>query len=133
MSYSTFATDSRAVGKITSRRIRKGVRTVMAKGKRGTVSITAPGKKPIKFKKGKLHRQLGVPEDQPIPEGKKRAALSGRLGPEIKKEASFAFRGALAKGRETAAAHRSSSAGGAASRMSDAELDRQIARHRRHR
>jgi hypothetical protein len=72
----------------------------MAK-KLGTVTMSAPGKKPIKFKKGALHRQLGVPEGEPIPAGKKQAALSGKLGSLAKKRANFAFKGALAAGRQT--------------------------------
>lgn len=78
----------------------------MAKKARGRgkkrVTIRKGGKKPITFEKGKLHRALGVPEDQPIPDSKKRAALAGRLGGKIKKMAVFAFKGALAKGRKTA-------------------------------
>jgi len=44
-----------------------------------------------------------VPEGEKIPEGKKRAALAGRYGPKAKKQANLGFRGALAKGRKTAA------------------------------
>lgn len=54
-------------------------------------------------KKGALHRQLGVPEDQPIPPGKKAEALAGKYGPTAKARAINAFRGALAKGRKTKA------------------------------
>jgi hypothetical protein len=67
-----------------------------------TVTISKRGKKPIKFKRGALHRQLGVPEGQPIPESKKRAALAGKYGPLARKRAIFAFKGALKKGRQTA-------------------------------
>jgi hypothetical protein len=42
-------------------------------GKMVTIS-TGPKKKPIKFKKGGLHRQLGVPEGQKIPASKMSAA-----------------------------------------------------------
>lgn len=73
----------------------------MAAGK--TVTISAKGKEPMRFKGGALHRQLGVPEGEPIPEGKKREALSGAAGPLAKKRAAFAFKGALAAGRRTAA------------------------------
>jgi hypothetical protein len=66
------------------------------------VTLRAKGKSPITFKKGALHSQLGVPQGQPIPASKKRAALSGSLGPLAKKRASFAFKGALAAGRRTA-------------------------------
>jgi hypothetical protein len=57
-------------------------------------------------KKGALHRQLGVPEGQPIPPGKKEAALEGEYGPVAKQRASRAFKGMLAAGRKTAAQHR---------------------------
>lgn len=67
------------------------------------VTIKKKGKKPITFEKGALHRALKVPEGEPIPEGKKRAALAGRYGPKVKKMAVFAFKGALAAGRKTAA------------------------------
>ena len=68
----------------------------------GTQVIRAAGRKPIAFKKGALHKALGVPQGEKIPAGKKAAALAGRYGPKVKKMANFAFRGALAKGRQTA-------------------------------
>lgn len=68
----------------------------MAKKKVKTFSV---GK--ATFKKGALHRQLGVPLDQPIPPAKKKAALSGKKGPLAKKRAVAAFRGILAKGRKS--------------------------------
>ncbi len=74
--------------------------------KKKTVTIKKRGKKPITFRKGALHRALGVPEDKPIPPGKKRAALAGKYGPKVKKMATFAFKGALKKGRQTAAKKR---------------------------
>lgn len=70
------------------------------------VTIKAKSKKGITFKGGALHRQLGVPAGENIPESKKKAALSGAKGPLAKKRAVFAFRGALKKGRATAAANR---------------------------
>ena len=70
------------------------------------VTIKAKGKDPMSFRKGALHRALGVPEGQSIPPGKREAALSGKLGPRIKKMAVFAFKGALAAGRATAAKNR---------------------------
>ncbi len=76
----------------------------MAKPKK--VTIKKPGQKPLTFKKGALHAQLGVPEGEPIPAGKKADALSGKLGPLAKKRASFAFKGALAAGRKTASKKR---------------------------
>lgn len=70
--------------------------------KKKTVTLKAKGKKPISFKQGALHRQLGVAADKPIPTSKKRAALRGDYGPLAKKRANFAFKGALAAGRKTA-------------------------------
>lgn len=78
----------------------------MAKRRTKKVTIRAAGKKPIVFKPGALHRQLGVPADKPIPPGKKRAALAGKFGPLAKKRAIFAFKGALAAGRKTAKRNR---------------------------
>ena len=66
-----------------------------------TVTISKKGKKPITFKKGGLHESLNVPKDKPIPPGKKQAALAGKYGPKAKKQATFAFKGALKKGRAT--------------------------------
>ncbi len=68
--------------------------------------MTAPGKTPISFKRGALHRQLGVPMGQKIPNSKKAAALAGELGPLAKKRAAFAFKGALAAGRRAQAMER---------------------------
>ena len=66
-----------------------------------TVTIKKKGKKPIRFKKGGLHRSLKVPEGKTIPKSKMRAALAGRYGPLAKKQAVMA-KGLLAKGRKTA-------------------------------
>ena len=66
------------------------------------VTIHKAGKKPLTFKKGGLHQQLGVPQGQKIPAGKKAAALRGDYGALAKKRANFAFKGALAAGRKTA-------------------------------
>lgn len=68
----------------------------------GTQVIRQKGKKPLKFEKGGLHQSLGVPQGEPIPASKKKAALAGEYGPKAKKQAVFAFKGALAKGRKTA-------------------------------
>jgi hypothetical protein len=76
----------------------------MKKGKK--VTIRAKGKKPISFRKGALHRALGVPEGKPIPAAKKKAALAGKYGDKVKKMATFAFKGALATGRKTVAKKR---------------------------
>ncbi len=61
------------------------------------------GFKKIVGRKGKLHRELGVPEDKPIPPGKKAAALAGKYGAEAKADAQRAFRGVLKAGRQTVA------------------------------
>ena len=68
----------------------------------GTQVLRAAGKKPIAFEKGALHKALGVPQGEKISASKKAAALAGRYGPKVKKMANFAYRGALAKGRQTA-------------------------------
>lgn len=60
------------------------------------------GFKKIVGSKGALHRQLGVPEDQTIPPGKKQAALQGKYGPVAKQRAQRAFKGVLKTGRQTA-------------------------------
>lgn len=73
----------------------------------GTQVIKKAGKKPLSFKKGGLHAQLGVPQGQPIPVSKKKAALAGKYGPLAKKRAVFAFKGALATGRKTVKRNRS--------------------------
>jgi hypothetical protein len=67
------------------------------------VVIKAKGKEPMTFKKGALHAQLGISQDEPIPAEKKREALSGKLGGLARRRAQFAFKGALAAGRRTAA------------------------------
>jgi len=69
----------------------------------GTVVIKKKGAKPLGFKKGGLHESLGVPQDEPIPQKKKEAAMAGKYGKLAEKQADFAFKGALAKGRETVA------------------------------
>ena len=67
-----------------------------------TFTLRGRGHKPVTFKKGALHAQLGVPVDKPIPPGKKRDALAGEYGPLAKKRATAAFKGILKKGRKTA-------------------------------
>ncbi len=57
----------------------------------------------MKMRKGALHRALGVPEGEPIPESKRRAALAGRYGAKVKKMAVAAYKGILAAGRKTLA------------------------------
>ena len=86
---------------IQTARARKTPGKTVAVG--GTQVLRAPGKKPIAFEKGALHKALGVPQGEEIPAGKKAAALAGRYGPKVKRMAVFAYKGALAKGRKTAA------------------------------
>ncbi len=52
--------------------------------------IHKEGKKPIHFKPGALHSQLGVPQGEKIPASKMQAALNGGLGALAKKRANFA-------------------------------------------
>ncbi len=67
----------------------------------GTQVIREKDKKPISFKKGGLHQQLGVPQGEKIPASKMAAAKEGRYGKLAKKRAVFAT-GLLKAGRETA-------------------------------
>lgn len=55
-----------------------------------TVTIHKAGKKPLKFKKGALHAELGVAQGKKIPAKKMQAALSGAKGPLAQKRAQFA-------------------------------------------
>jgi len=57
------------------------------------------------FQSGGLHQTTGTPIGMNIPSQKMAAAAAGRYGPKGKKQAVFA-RGALAKGRQTAAKNR---------------------------
>jgi hypothetical protein len=77
---------------------------VVAK-KPGKQSVKSPGKAPVTFEKGGLHKSLGVPEGQKIPPGKMADALAGKAGPLAKKQAVMA-KGMLAAGRKTAAKNR---------------------------
>lgn len=62
----------------------------MAKGGKVTIPAQEKGQKPVTFKKGALHEQLGVPANEKIPAKKMEAAASGSLGPLAKKRALFA-------------------------------------------
>ena len=73
----------------------------MAAAKKVTIS-GGKGQKPVSFKKGALHSQLGVPQGEKIPAAKMAAAKAGRYGPLAQKRANFAT-GMLAAGRRTAA------------------------------
>jgi hypothetical protein len=55
-----------------------------------TLKPRKAGQKPIHFKKGALHSELGVPQGQKIPASKMAAALHGSDGPLAKKRALFA-------------------------------------------
>jgi hypothetical protein len=70
-----------------------------------TTTISSPGKKPVSFSKGGLHRSVGVPEGQKIPAAKMAAAKRGDYGPKAKAQAVLAT-GMLAAGRKTAARNR---------------------------
>jgi len=67
--------------------------------------IKSPGRPPVSFEKGGLHRSLGVPEGQTIPAAKMAAAAAGDYGPKARAQAALA-QGMLAKGRKTAAKNR---------------------------
>jgi hypothetical protein len=67
----------------------------------GTQVIKARGKKPIAFTKGGLHKSLGVPQGEKIPQSKLNAALRGDYGKKAQKQARFATN-VLAKGQRTA-------------------------------
>lgn len=69
--------------------------------KKTTISSEKKGQKPVTFKEGALHRQLGVPEGEKIPPSKMSAAKRGDYGKLAQKRANFAT-GMLAKGRKTA-------------------------------
>jgi hypothetical protein len=75
--------------------------------KKKTQTLKAPGKQPITFEKGGLHRSLGVPADKPIPAKKVAAAAQGDFGPKAQKQANFA-QNVLKQGRKTAAKGRTS-------------------------
>ena len=63
------------------------------------------GRKPLRFREGALHAQLGVPAGEKIPAAKMAEAKSGDLGPLAQKRANFAM-GVLAQGRRTAMKNR---------------------------
>jgi len=71
-------------------------------GQKVTIGPSKKGQKPVSFKKGGLHKSLGVPQGEKIPEGKMRAAAAGRYGPLAKKQALMALN-MLKKGQQTAA------------------------------
>jgi hypothetical protein len=64
-----------------------------------TIAPSKPGQKPVTFKPGALHAQLGVAQGQKIPSDKMDAAKSGSLGALAQKRANFAT-GFLAAGKK---------------------------------
>lgn len=75
---------------------------------KGKKTIKSPGRKPISFQPGGLHKSTGTPQGEPVPQAKMQAAASGKLGPKAKKQAALA-KGLLAAGRKTAAKKRGAS------------------------
>lgn len=55
-----------------------------------TLKPKKAGQKKITFTKGGLHASTGTPAGQKIPASRRKAALSGKLGPKAKKQAQFA-------------------------------------------
>lgn len=55
-----------------------------------TLQPKKPGQKPITFKPGALHKELGVAAGKKIPAKKMAQAASGKLGPVAKKRANLA-------------------------------------------
>jgi hypothetical protein len=87
---------------ISTARAKKTPGKTVSPGGTQIIQPQRKGQKQIAFTKGGLHESLGVPQGQPIPAGKKAAALAGKYGPKAKKQATLAFKGALAAGRATA-------------------------------
>lgn len=75
--------------------------TTMYKGTPMARIAGEPGKKPVTFEKGALHRMLGIPEGQKIPGKKMAAARAGQYGKLAQKRANF-DKGMLSAGRATA-------------------------------
>ena len=75
-----------------------------------TVIKGKPGKKPVSFTPGGLHKSLGVPQGEKIPAAKMASALGGNAGPKAAAQARMA-QGMLAAGRKTAARNRSKASG----------------------
>jgi hypothetical protein len=80
-------------------------RSSSGRNSNGKTTISSPGKAPVSFNKGGLHRSTGTPAGQKIPAGKMAQAASGALGPLAQKQANMA-KGMLAAGRKTAAGNR---------------------------
>lgn len=62
----------------------------MAARRTRTIAAKRAGQKPIRFKQGSLHAQLGVPSGKKIPASKMAAARAGKYGPLAKRRANFA-------------------------------------------
>ena len=56
-------------------------------GTKVTLKPKKSGQKPISFRAGGLHKSLGVPQGQKIPQEKINAAVRGEYGPLAKKQA----------------------------------------------
>jgi hypothetical protein len=52
-------------------------------------TISSPGKAPISFQPGGLHKSTGTSAGQKIPAAKVAAAAAGKLGPKAQKQALF--------------------------------------------
>lgn len=92
---------------ILTRGLRKGGQWMArtTRGKTVTIGPSKPGQKPLRFKRGGLHRSLGVPQGQKIPASKVEAAAEGRYGKTAAKQARF-YQNVLKKGQRTAARQR---------------------------
>ncbi len=99
-----------------------------------TIKPRKRGQKPIKFRKGGLHRTTHTPMGQKIPAWKIQKAKAGGYGPLGKKQAGLAG-GPLKKGRQTVAMHRKQNRPNIHKMMSSADLymmaEQRIAKKRR--
>jgi len=58
-------------------------------GTKVTLKPKEKGQKKVSFHAGMLHRHLGIPQGQKIPEKKKEQALKGKFGPKVEEEVRF--------------------------------------------
>lgn len=58
-------------------------------GSKVTLKPKKPGQKKITFKKGGLHKSLGLPQGSKIPQAAVDRALAGHYGPLAQKQARF--------------------------------------------
>lgn len=59
-------------------------------GTKVTIKPTKPGQKKITYKKGGLHKSLGLPQGQKIPAIAMQRAAAGHYGPMAKRQANLA-------------------------------------------